>query len=417
MFEARQKSSWCRRLRLRDAFARFDSARKWAPRGQRPVKVLHVVTLVTPDGAFGGPIRVAINQASALRERGHVVQLTAGAIGYGSLPTTLDGVPAQLFDARMLLPNVGVATTWAPQMRPWIAGHAHKFDIAHIHLGRDLLTVSAALQLRRLGVPYVCQTHGMIRARSHPLAPVVDLIGVRRLLRDAAKVLYLDDRELRDLIDVVGADCRFEALPNGVPDNTEVAPTESVAPADHTPEVLFLSRLHARKRPDVFAQAALNLLRRGTRARFSIVGPAQGAERAVDAVIDDARRLDIDELQLHRSAGLPPGEVPARMRRAAVYVLPASREPFGLTIAEALAAGVPVVICDDGGLAGFVKQHRCGLCVDGSTESFERAISYLLDNPAVATAMGRRGQRAVSEFLSDHTVADRLEDIYRAVHT
>ena len=45
------------------------------------MRVLQVVTLISPDGAYGGPTRVAFNQASALMESGVEVDVCAGTLG------------------------------------------------------------------------------------------------------------------------------------------------------------------------------------------------------------------------------------------------------------------------------------------------------------------------------------------------
>lgn len=378
------------------------------------MRILHVVALVTPDGAYGGPVRVAMNQTAALHERGHTVKVAAAATGFPQRPTRLGTVPVELFSSMGTVPGLGFASTWAPQMRSWINANASQFDIAHVHLGRDLVTLPAALQLRRLRIPYVCQTHGMIRARSHRLAPLIDRVWTNKLLRDAAEILCLDEREHADLIEIVGPDCNYELLPNGVPPASDYAAARH-ARNGQVPEVLFLSRLHKRKHPEVFAEAALSMLRGGVRARFSIVGINQGAEVAVDRVIDTARQEGFGAHLLAREPGLAPERVNERLGRAAVYVLPAEREPFGLTVAEALAVGTPVVIRDDGGLADFVRRHRCGLCVSGSAESISKAVDYLLSNPREAEAMGQRGAAAVKAELSSASVAARLESIYEGL--
>lgn len=65
------------------------------------MKLLPVVTLVTPDGVFGGPVRVAVDDVRELRRRGHDAVVVAAASGFdGSLPDHVEDVPARLFPAR-----------------------------------------------------------------------------------------------------------------------------------------------------------------------------------------------------------------------------------------------------------------------------------------------------------------------------
>jgi glycosyltransferase involved in cell wall biosynthesis len=253
----------------------------------------------------------------------------------------------------------------------------------------------------------------MITPGSHLLASAIDRFWISTLLRDANHVLCLDQREWEALAEVAGSTSNFDLLPNGVPEPVAVARRSEPGTAE-VPEVLFLARLHQRKRPDLFAEAALSMLRRGVKAKFCIVGPPGGAESSVDEVINRARAEGFGPDSLVREPGLPPENVNLRMSRASVYVLPAEREPFGLTVTEALALGIPVVIRDDGGLASFVRRHRCGMCVSGDVASVADAVIHLLSNPELAADMGRRGAAAVNAELSIDAISERLETIYKA---
>jgi glycosyltransferase involved in cell wall biosynthesis len=376
------------------------------------MKVLHVVTLVTPDGAYGGPTRVAVNLCSALRRQGHDAIIAAGVNGFDEPPATLSGVPAHLFPARRVIPGFGYAPTRAPALSRWINEHASKFDIVHVHLARDLVTLPAAARLRRMRIPFVVQTHGMIAPRSHPLAAPIDRMWTVRLLRSAAMVLHLNPAERRDLCTVGGSGLRLRQLPNGVPTPAATARGQRSAAL---PEVLFFARLHERKRPEVFAEAALSLLRSGIRARFAIVGPPEGADVGVDAVIAQARTEGFGEDFIRRDPAVAPDLAGERMARASVYVLPAVREPFPMTVLEALMLGIPVIICADNGLAKFVSTDACGLVVDGSPQSFAQAISDLLSDPSRARGMGQRGRSAVQSAFSIVSVGRDLEQIYSQI--
>ncbi|OBG26726.1 glycosyltransferase [Mycobacterium sp. 852002-51057_SCH5723018] len=376
------------------------------------MKVLHVVALVTPDGAYGGVERVCVNLCSALRDKGHDAVIAAGFNGFDEAPADVGGVPAHLFPARRVMPGFGYAATRAPALGRWLNENAPKFDIAHLHLSRDLVTLPAADSLRRMGIPFVVQTHGMVAPRTHPLAPLIDRLWTVRLLRSAAAVLYLTEVERRDLCTVAGSGLRLRQLPNGVPTPAVTAAGERSA---DLPEVLFFARLHERKRPDVFAQAALSLLKSGVRAQFAIVGPAEGAEVGVDTVIHRARVEGFGEDSIRREPAVPPDLANERMARACAYVLPAAREPFPMTVLEALALGVPVIICPDCGLADFVRTHECGLVVDGSPQSVTQAISVLLSDPSRARDMGERGQSAVQSGFSIGSVGRELEKLYSQI--
>jgi glycosyltransferase involved in cell wall biosynthesis len=376
------------------------------------MKVLHVVTLVTPDGAFGGPTRVAVNLCSALRDQGHDAVIAAGVSGFDEPPTSLGGVPAHLFPARRVIRGLGHAPTYAPALGRWIDEHAPKFDIVHIHLARDLVTLPVAARLQRLGIPFVVQTHGMIAPHGHPLAAMIDRLWTVRLLRSAAMVFHLNSTERQDLCTVGGTELPLRELRNGVP----VPAARISEPASETlPEVLFLARLHDRKRPEVFADAAFSLLKSGFRARFAIVGPPAGAEAGVDVIIAQARSEGFGEDCIRREPAVEPDRTGERMSRASVYVLPSVQEPFPMTVLEAMMLGIPVIIRADNGLADFVETHGCGVVVDGGPQSFAQAISDLLADRSSAREIGRRGRSAAESAFGIAGVGRELEQAYRHV--
>jgi glycosyltransferase involved in cell wall biosynthesis len=376
------------------------------------LNILQVLTLITPDGAYGGPTTVAVNQSAALQALGHKVTIVAGADGFDVLPNAIDGVTTRLFPATIVVPAVGYAGIRASAMAAWIGRHASRFDIAHIHLARDLVTIPAARTVRKSRMPFVVQTHGMIAPGSHPLAGAVDRLWTRQLLRRASQVLCLTPQEGRDLCRISGAQLPLRHFSNGVPcpSDEQLSRVRRTIP----PEVLFLGRLHERKRPQLFVEAALTLLRAGVQATFAVVGPSEGAETVVDAAITRARRSGVMESQLRREAAVAPSQATARMAQASVFVQPAEREPFGMTIVEALALGIPVVICRDGGLAEFVRRHGCGHVVDGTVAAISDAIESLLAAPEMAWRMGQRGREAVRAEFSMERIGRDLECIYRA---
>jgi glycosyltransferase involved in cell wall biosynthesis len=297
-------------------------------------------------------------------------------------------------------------------MRGWLAGNIRHFDVSHIHLARDLVTAPAAVRIRNARLPFVVQTHGMVIRSSHPLAGSFDRIWTTRILRSAADVLYLTAHERSQLELIGGSSINLTHLPNGIPDIS----VNGMAPrrgGDELPEVLFFARLHPRKRPSLFAEAAVLLLRSGVQASFVVAGPPEGAEALVDSVIEAARLDGFGESVLRREVGVPLDGAYSRLSAASIYVLPSLMEPFGMTIVEALAVGVPVVVSNDGGLASFVRRHRCGLTVDATIDDLVDAISELLGDLPQASEMGRRGQQGVRDEFNISEIGKSLDRIYQ----
>ena len=104
-------------------------------------------------------------------------------------------------------------------------------------------------------------------------------------------------------------------------------------------------------------------------------------------------------------------------RRAAALVFPSVwNEPAGLPTIEAQACGTPVVSTYSGGIPEYVSHGQTGILVArGEARELAMAISRVLDNPALARAMGEAGrQRAVERFsweVSSRRLADLLESL------
>ncbi|WP_127129819.1 glycosyltransferase [Georgenia sp. SYP-B2076] len=366
------------------------------------MRIISVATLFSPDGAYGGPTRVAVNQAAQLRALGHEVIIAAGARGYDRPPEHIEGVPVRLFPARTAVPGAGFAGLASPGLHRWLRRAMPGADVVHVHAARDLITLPAATLARRLGVPYVLQTHGMIDRSSRLLSRPVDRALTRPVLHGAGAVLYLTPRERRDLLAVSGTALPLVEMLNGVP----VPPGAATVTGS---EVLFLARLHARKRPTFFVRMAHRLHDEFPDARFSLVGPDEGEGAVV------ARLIAGSAAPVTWEGPLAPEDTLARMAQAAVYVLPSIDEPFPMSVLEAMALGRPVVVTESCGLAPLIRDSGSGIVTDEGLDALVDAVRALLADPTAARRMGEAGAALTRERLSIDAVAGRLVAVYGEV--
>ena len=369
------------------------------------MRILHVVTLLSPDAAYGGPVRVAVNQSGALRDRGHEVVLAAAARGYERMPSSVDDVPVRAFRARTALPGIGFAGIRGAGMTRWVSNHLSEFDVVHVHLARDFVTLPAARACIKRRIPVVVQTHGMIDASSRLLAKPLDLFWTRPVLRAASTVFYLTAREACDLREVAGDLVNTHELHNGVPPG--VPPDSSTAPARS--EVLFLARLHPRKRPGMFVEMARRLVQEGSSADFALVGPDEGTKQEVDALVANYGL----QSRVRYEGPLAPEQTADRMRRASIYVLPAIDEPYPMSVLEAMSVGLPVVVTDTCGLAPLIEETHSGIVVGPDLDSLTDAVRRVLNAPGLLQTMGENARRTVLERLGMASVGEILERTYQ----
>lgn len=365
------------------------------------MKIAHVVTYVSEDGAFGGPVRVALGQAEALAERGHDITV------YAAAPTSMAGVTEQngyvlkTFPARRVAPIGGFASLSAPKLTQALKKDAPSLDFAHIHLARDLVTLPAARQIRKAGVPYVAQPHGMIDASDNLLAKPLDALVTRPLLRDAVAVLALTDREIEDITEIEPS-ARAIKIINGIR-------MRDLAPYDGRDDaVLYLARLAPRKRPVAFVEMARRLRDTLPNTRFVLAGPDEGEGDAVRSAIADAGMAD----RVEWIGPISPGETDALLASVRAYVLPAINEVFPMSIVESLRVGTPVVTTSSLGIAADCERYGAAVITDGSPEQLAASVAEIFRSDAEANRLRDGGLMFLRQELDISHVAQRLESLY-----
>lgn len=365
------------------------------------MKIAHVVTYTSRDGAFGGPTRVAFGQAEALAALGHEVTVYAGSPSGEAGETTRDGFRLRTFPVQRVAPFGGFATLWPRGLAGALRRDAATYDVAHIHLARDLATLPAALRFQMAGVPYVAQTHGMVDASGRKLARVLDAWATKRALRDAACWLVLTDAESDDL-SALAAPRRILKIPNGM----KIGAIPSYEGRENV--VLFLARLHERKRPRAFVEMANALRDRLPEASFVLIGPDEGEGAAVRDAIGSAGMGD----RLAWKGSMPPDATADAFASARVYVLPAVNEVFPMSILESLAAGTPVVTTDSLGIATSCRNYGAATVTDGSSTELADAVEAIFRDQSVAESLRRGGENYLRSELDIRVVAQQLVGEY-----
>jgi glycosyltransferase involved in cell wall biosynthesis len=95
-----------------------------------------------------------------------------------------------------------------------------------------------------------------------------------------------------------------------------------------------------------------------------------------------------------------------------VFVHPCPTDNQPLTILEAMAAGVPVVVADQGGAALMVDDGRTGLRAPATPAGMSAAVSRLLDDPVLAGRLAAAGRDEVLSRFTTQAMTRHLEDLY-----
>jgi glycosyltransferase involved in cell wall biosynthesis len=122
-----------------------------------------------------------------------------------------------------------------------------------------------------------------------------------------------------------------------------------------------------------------------------------------------------DELHLKRIefVGLLKGEQKWRAYQDAdLFVLPTYSENFGMTVAEALAAGVPAIV-SKGAPWQDLEQKRAGWWIDIGVDPLEHCLNEALtQTPDTLAKMGQRGRAWMQAEFSWEQVATMMDQTY-----
>ena len=367
------------------------------------MRILHVVTLVDDQSSYGGPLTVAVNQCRELISRGHDARILAGWAGAGPIPEELEGVPAHLFTVRGLIPGMRFSGLISGAMLTWLHRNAKTFDVAHLHAARDLVPLSAGMVLRRAKVPYTTQTHGMVRPDRRLAARAIDRLLTGRVLRNATARFVLTDTEDRAMVDLLGKNASTVRLPNGVAVHDEAR--TMTEPLD----ILFMARLHPRKRVMDFAQAAATLIQEGHSVQFSVVGPDDGDLLLLEEFIAAYPSLSG---RLRYEGALPHDAAVSRLAQAGVFVLPSVDEPFPMTLLEALAVGTPSICTTSCGVANDLAWDGAALVVDPGVIPLVEALRQLIQDRAYRHSLSDTARQTARTRYSMEAVGNQLLSAY-----
>ncbi len=172
----------------------------------------------------------------------------------------------------------------------------------------------------------------------------------------------------------------------------------------------FTGRLVPHKGVDVILQA-LSLLPK------DVVLVVIGAGPRLPSLIGQARRLGVAD-RVRFCPAVSDEELPRYLALGDVFVFPSQNrlEGFGLVIAEAMAAGLPVVIADMPGVREVIDPGKEGLLVEPLIAAdLAEKVRSLLDDPSLARRMGAAGRRRAEERYALAIVARQLLSLYASL--
>lgn len=288
-----------------------------------------------------------------------------------------------------------------------LARLAKDFDVLHSNsLWGHLDGALAGLIARR---PVVLELHDMVRPGlgRHVLKAAI-LLASRTIAvsRAVAGTVGLHHRRLQ----VVPQAVDTELFHPGPPDVTWRSRLSS-RPSE--PIIGIVGRVDPEKGIDTLVQAMTKLDGPGGCSHLAVVGASSLSEGTYEGQLREQASDMLGERC--RFVG-PVTDVPAVLRSLDLVVNASSSEPFGLSILEAQACGVPVIGANSGGIPEFVVDGETGLLVaPGRPDALAAALSRMLALPQLRHDLAAAARERVVARHAITVRADTIASLYRSV--
>lgn len=277
-------------------------------------------------------------------------------------------------------------------------------DVIHVHLFPAQLLVALAVRLAGLRAPLITTEHSTFnRRRQMPGAKAVD----RFYYRFYEKVVCISDGTRAAMGEwLPELSSRLVTIFNGI-DVSRYASARSIKGKGEKLIVLSAGRLTEPKNYSNCLRAIQQIA--DSSFEYWIAGKGE---------LEEQLKSEVKSLGLENTVHFLGfrDDLPALLAQADVFLSPSKWEGFGLSIVEAMAAGLPVVVSEVPGVAEVVdKSSHSALWVDPSSpDDIAARLRELLQNPQLRDELGQNGRKRAACFDVSRMIGEYVE-IYQEV--
>jgi glycosyltransferase involved in cell wall biosynthesis len=389
------------------------------------MRVLQVVFSLA--SRTGGPAFDVVESSLALRRCG--VETTVFAtdmaeppsakhhrrVSPSDLPAGAEELDLRLFPARW-----PYRIAFSPALYRALAREVPRYDVVHIHTLFSFPQFAAYRQAIRHGIPYIVAPCGALdpylRRHGWLRKAIVHVLWQRDMLNRASALHLRSEEEVSLVADVAPAVPRV-VISNGIrcaeyselPSGSEFR--RRYLGGDDGPLVMNIGRLSYKKGLDILIRAFAILSKDVPGCWLAIVGPDdEGLTPRLQAL---AEREGIASRVVF--TGMLRGEDKlAALATADVWALSSHSENFGIAVAEALAAGLPVVISPAVNIAPDIAEAGAGVVCELTAQAFAAEITALLRNDSRRAELSTKAREYVKRWDWD-VVGPQLAEMYASV--
>jgi glycosyltransferase involved in cell wall biosynthesis len=378
-----------------------------------------MLTWEFPPRIVGGIARHCFGLAKALVKEKHEVHVVT--LGFPGAPIfeEVDGVKVHRVSIELGHPSF---ITWTflfnhfMEKKVATLNRDIDFDLLHIH---DWLTASSGITIKyHLAKPLVSTVHsteiGRVYSLRNPESYLID--GLEWwMIYEASKVIVCSNSmkgELEHHFHIQSE--KSSVIPNAIDtsvysksfDREAVRRKYGIGPYEKM--VLFVGRLVPQKGVEYLVKAVPSIVQNHGGAKFVISGEGWFKSNLENLAARTGYGYRIRFLGF-----IPDSELIELSMCTDVLVVPSVYEPFGIVALEGMAAGVPVVVSNIGGLADIVEHDRTGVLVyPEKPESIAWGVNKVLSDRRYSDWLTKNAKKHVQKVYSWEAVAKKTSKVY-----
>jgi glycosyltransferase involved in cell wall biosynthesis len=388
------------------------------------LKILYATPAYEPAWKLGGVVRSVSQLCRGMASLGHEVTVfTTNMDSVGRMDVPLDqpvdrgGVEVYYFKT-----DLGGSFAYSRAFKEACRLRLKDFDIVNLHSVWNYPALPVSAEAGRQGVPYVYHTHGGLTHYSMSIRLIRKWIYFnlfnRKIMSRASAIRYTAQME-REQTQHLAMQTPSFVIPNPLdarefaqgPEKPAARRQWGIAPTG--PVVLYFGRLDARKAPDLLLKGFALAAGRLPDTTLVFAGPDFGEEQNLKKL---AVTLGISS-QVLFIGYVPPERRSALLASADLLALTSPGENFGNAAAEAMLAGMPVLVSEHVGISREVAANGAGVVTSLEVEAISQALVDMLSNIDRLAAMGRVAATAARHRYDVKVVARQMSTAYEDILT
>ncbi len=366
------------------------------------MKIVQIVPHIGNEAS--GPSYSTVRLSQSIAALGHEVVLL----------TVKDELAAETENFRLaVFPRARFPSSlWrSPALYKALLAESRSAEILHSHSLWVMPNVYPGWVAKKTSTPLVLSSRGTLSERALSHSAIRKRIFWHALQKNVVKeatCLHATSEQEYSDIRRVGLKQPVCIIANGIDIPDMISNADLVSDKTDLRTLLYLGRLHPIKGIDILIQVWSQIAAKRPNWRLRIVGP--GKESYVNELKELVSALKAPRVEF--IGAVFGNKKHLEYQRADLFVLPTHSENFGMTVAEALANGTPVVTTKNAPWVGLAE-HGCGWWIDLAPDHLK---SNLLEATAMESAelneMGEKGRRWVSRGYNWRAIANQMQDVY-----